>query len=160
MTDASEQLLARLDLLLMAIFRRLEQEVKREGQEGLSAAQCIMLATLLEKGQATMSELGNSIGITLGAATTMVDRLVAAGLVTRAHGTDDRRLVIVQPTARGLDMLMEEMKRRRHHMRKYMARLEAADLAAFEQILVKMAGIMGINIGGGSFGSERLAHLQ
>lgn len=37
-------------------------------------------------------------------ATRLVDRLVAAGLVTRAPATHDRRVVLVKPTARGREV--------------------------------------------------------
>lgn len=57
------------------------------------------LQALAEAGQATAGELAERTGLTTGAVTRLVDRLVAAGWVRREHDTADRRKVIVTPVA-------------------------------------------------------------
>ena len=50
------------------------------------------------EGPMTVGELANSVGITLGAATALVDRLELAGLASRRPDPTSRRRVLVQPT--------------------------------------------------------------
>ncbi len=51
--------------------------------------------------EATPALLAEAAGLTRAAITSRLDRLVAAGLVTREVGTSDRRKVLVKPTAAG-----------------------------------------------------------
>lgn len=49
----------------------------------------------------TPSSVGRKIGMTLGAASRVVERLVTEKLVTRTHDTIDKRAVLLQPTKAG-----------------------------------------------------------
>ena len=49
----------------------------------------------------TSAELRRILGITSGSMTELADRLEAAGLVTRVRPQEDRRSVVVKPTATG-----------------------------------------------------------
>jgi len=79
--------------------------VKSLAPLNLNIPQYTALAVLGEKGQVTMGTLAEGLGITMGAVTNMVDRLIAAGLADRARGEDDRRVVRVQLTDRGREAL-------------------------------------------------------
>lgn len=52
-------------------------------------------------GRATPAQLADSTGVTRAGMTSRVDRLLTAGLVTRTEDTNDRRSVVIQPTAAG-----------------------------------------------------------
>jgi DNA-binding MarR family transcriptional regulator len=49
----------------------------------------------------TMSRLGRVLGVTMGAATNIADKLLAAGCIARERGTSDRRVVYVRLTEKG-----------------------------------------------------------
>lgn len=70
---------------------------------GVNMAQCQVLATLEEKGEITMGELSSALGVTMGAGTNVVDKLVDAGYVDRARSSTDRRVVKVALTQDGAD---------------------------------------------------------
>ena len=53
---------------------------------------------LFRTGSATAGELAAAAGLSPGAATTAIDRLVAAGYARRTADAQDRRRVIVEPT--------------------------------------------------------------
>ncbi|KAA8887624.1 MarR family transcriptional regulator [Nocardia colli] len=61
------------------------------------------LHALQQGGPTTPGALAARVGLTAGSATRMVDRLEAAGCVTRAHDPKDRRKVVVVPTPEGLE---------------------------------------------------------
>ena len=84
---------------LKAIMR--EEAVRQE----LSLTQYIALRMLDVHGSLTMSELHHYLDITQGAATTVVDKLIARGLVMRIALPADRRVVIVQNTNAGTQMV-------------------------------------------------------
>ena len=71
----------------------------------VTLSQYTLLAVLNEKGESTMSELSESLGLTMGAGTSMVDRLIDAGYVTRRRSARDRRVVKVQLTDTGREKL-------------------------------------------------------
>ncbi|WP_345495269.1 MarR family winged helix-turn-helix transcriptional regulator [Nocardia callitridis] len=60
------------------------------------------LHVLQQDGPATPGALAARVGLTAGSATRMVDRLEAAGCVTRATDPKDRRKVVVAATQEGL----------------------------------------------------------
>jgi DNA-binding MarR family transcriptional regulator len=66
-------------------------------QLGIAATDLDCLALLHDLGPATSGQLAESLRLSTGAITGVVDRLVAAGFVQRAGDPADRRRVIVQP---------------------------------------------------------------
>ncbi len=52
-------------------------------------------------GECTMSQLAKEIGLSMSSATTIADRLVQKGIVSREHSIDDRRVVMIRLTAEG-----------------------------------------------------------
>lgn len=64
---------------------------------GPTDAKCRTL--LLERGAATAGELAAQLGVTTGAVTGIIDRLVAAKLARRVDDPRDRRRVVVEPIA-------------------------------------------------------------
>src|SRR4051794_40723373 len=66
-------------------------------QLGLSATERKILDILDRLGPVTAGRLAEHSGLTTGAITGIVDRLVRAGFVVREPNPDDRRSVIVRP---------------------------------------------------------------
>jgi DNA-binding MarR family transcriptional regulator len=69
--------------------------------------------------EATPAQLADATGVTRAAMTSRLDRLVAAGLVTREVDPLDRRRVVVRPTPAGSaawDKYVHEGMRREQHL--------------------------------------------
>jgi DNA-binding MarR family transcriptional regulator len=60
------------------------------------------LHALATHGRATAAELGRHVDLTSGSVSRMIDRLDAAGCITRTRDPHDRRRVLIEPTADGL----------------------------------------------------------
>lgn len=71
---------------------------------GMTAAERKCAGLLAERGRMTPGELAQATGLTTGAITGIVDRLVKAGFAARIANPNDRRSVIVE--ARRIDELM------------------------------------------------------
>jgi len=69
-------------------------------EEGMSVGQMILLRVLIHRGSATPKELAEALSVTTGNITGLVDKLEAAGLVTRTRSEEDRRVVHVELTAK------------------------------------------------------------
>ena len=67
----------------------------------LTQPQMFTLWQLKENGPMTMGELSETISVTHGVATRMVDRLVKKGMVERHRDEKDRRVVLISLTGKG-----------------------------------------------------------
>ena len=104
----------------------------------LSGSQRIVLRALVDHGPCQVSEVANHLGVTLSAATGLVDRLVKAKLVTRERDQKDRRVVWVRVTPDGVAAVEAAEERRRAALRKLVRHLPEGDLATLCDILERL----------------------
>ena len=81
-----------------SVLRNADRELKKEG---LTGVQVLPLLAIAQGKAVNASELSRLVGTDPGAATRMLDRLQAKGLVRRARSTHDRRVVRLEVTAAG-----------------------------------------------------------
>ncbi|WP_421785778.1 MarR family winged helix-turn-helix transcriptional regulator [Hyphobacterium sp.] len=93
----------RLFLLIEIAARRLNREADRrlKAGAGVSAAQASVLFLLQRRGDRRMGALSKTLSLNPPAVTGLVDRMVKAGLVTKAADTRDRRGAMVTLTDSG-----------------------------------------------------------
>ncbi len=102
-----EQLMERL----MIGFKARMMQVCKAGD--LTPPQFFALMTICRLGRTKMSPLGDELGLSMGAASTLIDRLVTRGLVTRDADPSDRRAVFVCLSPKGEEVLAEAKAARR-----------------------------------------------
>jgi DNA-binding MarR family transcriptional regulator len=78
---------------------RLRNDARAE-HSGLTVPQFRILARISREAE-TVSSLAEQQGVSLSAMSRMVETLARKGLLTRQAAVDDRRRVMLQPTARG-----------------------------------------------------------
>jgi DNA-binding MarR family transcriptional regulator len=86
--------------------RRLVRELREsarvaQGRAQITGAQLYVLRVLVAEPGLSINELAERTMTHQSSVSVVVSRLVAAGLVTRAQARDDRRRMVVTPTARG-----------------------------------------------------------
>jgi DNA-binding MarR family transcriptional regulator len=108
---ARDEAHARLIEVLPALFRRLVVGLPNEvaGVAKVTTEQYGVLAYVLDRGSVSMSEAACARNVALNTATSLIDRLVAAGLVERRGDPGDRRVVRVVVTPLG-ETLMERLR--------------------------------------------------
>ncbi len=74
---------------------------------GLNLPQYNALSIIRERGRITMGALSKEMGVTFGAGTNLMERLVVAGYVDRVRDNDDRRIVRVMLTPKGTELMKE-----------------------------------------------------
>jgi len=75
---------------------------------GLTYPQYAALRVIWHRGRVTVRELGAVLRLDSGTLSPLLKRLEAQGLIHRARGTDDERVVWITPTDKGADL--------RHHV--------------------------------------------
>ena len=95
---------------------------------GASMAQMHVLWLLEHQGAMPMNRLADLLDISMSNATGLVDRMEERGLVERARVPDDRRLVLVRPSAGGRSALEENEGLKRDRIRAALGRLDALQL--------------------------------
>lgn len=88
--------------------------------------------TILEcDGALPMGKVAEALDVSLASATGIIDRMEQRGLVERGQKPDDRRVVMVRPTAAGLRVFSDLDEHRRASIKVILDRLTDDNLAAF-----------------------------
>ena len=97
---------ARDSFVVINALRRLVRELREsarlaQGRAQITGAQLFVLRTLVSEPGLSINELAERTMTHQSTVSVVVSRLVARALVTRVHSPDDRRRMVVTPTARG-----------------------------------------------------------
>jgi DNA-binding MarR family transcriptional regulator len=105
---------------------------------GLSLTAAATLASLERSGPARLTALAAGEGVTQPAMTQLVARLAGQGLVARSADPDDGRVVHVQLTAAGRELISRRRAARADKLSGLLAMLSPADQAALAAALPAM----------------------
>jgi DNA-binding MarR family transcriptional regulator len=114
--------------LRMTAFR-LTRLLRQQDTEGLAPTLSAALATIVRDGPLTLGELAAREHVAPPSITKAVEKLVAAGLATRAPDKTDRRVVRVTATAAGRRRVAQNRSRRTAWLAGRLTDLSPADLA-------------------------------
>jgi DNA-binding MarR family transcriptional regulator len=106
---------------------------------GLSISQYTGLAILEEKGEMTMGAISEDMGVTMGAGTNIIDKLIRGGHASRERNTGDRRVVAVRITDKGRTVLEQVMEWTTDYLGFYLANLDPEERKSFVRSYGKMA---------------------
>jgi DNA-binding MarR family transcriptional regulator len=118
----------------LALSVQLDRATPGAAQPDLTMRQLLALYLLLEAPR-RVGELARQLNVTISSASGLVDRLVAAGLVEREHGTADRRLVVCRLSDQGRGELEAFLQLGRLRLERVLARLSTQDLLVVQQAL-------------------------
>jgi MarR family transcriptional regulator, organic hydroperoxide resistance regulator len=96
----------------------------------LTIAQLKSLFFIADKGKTNFKKLADALGVTPPNVTGIVDRLVEHGLVSRTENPEDRRIMLLQITAKGRNLLHNLQQNRASHMATILGKLSDEDIAA------------------------------
>ncbi|HOV81014.1 MAG TPA: MarR family transcriptional regulator [Bacillota bacterium] len=133
---------ARLEEVFLEITRRLHSELAEQMVSGITGSQFFVLKKISEKGRMTVTEVAERLAVSLSAITALVDRLVKNGLVVRSRDEQDRRLVWLEPTDKGREILGRCIESRKKVAAKYFGRLPGEDIEKLVEIYEKVLSII------------------
>ncbi|MFO7173419.1 MAG: MarR family transcriptional regulator [Bacillota bacterium] len=127
-----EQELERLDRSLTRLFRLIR--TRDAGATGISPSQRAVLRAL-EESPLQISEVAATLGVTLSAATGLVDRMARNQLVERERDQADRRVVWVRLTDAGRQAARAAEEERRRVLQEVFAPLSDEELQTLASLL-------------------------
>jgi len=132
--------LSKLEWLTPILVRglRLLTSVEALGQE-FSFSQAMILQVLMMQKESRMNDLARFLGLSKANASGLVDRLVKKGLIAREHGVEDRRVVLVRLTAKGLTVARGLAKVQRQGLAQMMRRVPEQNIKLLIETLEQMA---------------------
>ncbi|BAF60968.1 transcriptional regulator [Pelotomaculum thermopropionicum SI] len=137
-----EKYLSRLEEVFMGMVRRLHGELACQMVSGITGSQFFVLKKINSKGRMTVSAVADELGVSLSAITSLVDRLVKSGFVVRSRDEQDRRLVWLEATDKGRDILEKCVEGRRKVAAKYFGRIPESDIKKLIEIYEKILDVM------------------
>jgi DNA-binding MarR family transcriptional regulator len=105
---------------------------------GISMTHFAVLTLLRHHDAMPMHRLADLIGASMPSVTGIVDRMEERGLVERVRVPDDRRVVLVQPTRAGLDLVDEAELVRSDLIKQALGRLSEDELAELARIVTRL----------------------
>jgi DNA-binding MarR family transcriptional regulator len=132
LVEEAMPLLPEIGKLLYATIARYQHS------HGLSLAQIKALAHIVFHHRRTVGEIAGGLGVSMPAASEVVDRLVEAGLAERGTNPADRRQVLVWPTPEAERIGAELRALRRSQLRAALERLTPEDRPSFVRSLAAL----------------------
>lgn len=132
--------LLRLEELYWQISRRINAVWKKVFDETLPGSQAYLLYLLEKKGVQKVTGLAGELGITPGAITSLSDKLISRGYISRVRDRQDRRIVYLEITPQGKEILQELRLQGRAAIKSIFSGLEPADLKHLVRIFEEIAG--------------------
>ena len=140
-TEGKREKLKKIEEVFQEVARHIADKIFQGAYQGLTHPQFFMLKRL-GKGSSTVSEMAEYLGVSLSAITSMADRLVKTGYVSRKRSEHDRRLVWLELTDTGREVMEETTSRRREIINGLLGRLPEEDLESLYVIYHKVLGFI------------------
>ncbi len=118
-----------------ALFQRLLSRQGPGSEIETSRLEIRILQTLFHKGEATMSDLANSLAIPISTLTRAIDRLVEKKLTERIRSEEDRRIVQVVLSSNGKAIGNHMRKTRENVAREMLLTLSLEERGVFLELL-------------------------
>ncbi len=143
MSNELRQFAERIVSLMPEIIRGLiRQETNELARGKITLPQFFVLESLSKKGALCMTDIAHCMGFTTAAATGIVDRLVKCGYVQRVFAQEDRRVIRVKLTAKGLLITKNVCEERLKMVLKVFGKLSSEERKDYLKLLEKISKII------------------
>jgi MarR family transcriptional regulator, organic hydroperoxide resistance regulator len=133
-----EPYLNRLETAFAKTMRKLGPALS-ENMPDLTGQQFHILHILFKKGKCTVTELSDMMCVKPSAITAIVDRLYKHKFVLRDRDEADRRVVYIQLSPEGAEVLEQAKVKRKQIIQRYLSCLDPEELEALVAIYEKIA---------------------
>ena len=107
-------------------------------ERGLTQGEAHILALLAHSRRANVADLHRGLAHKRTTLTSILDRLAARGLITRAVGETDRRTFVVRLTAKGRRLAQRVQRHLSALERAVVCRVSAADMKGFNKVVAAL----------------------
>jgi DNA-binding MarR family transcriptional regulator len=105
----------------------------------LTIAQLKSLFFIRNKGSTNLGTLAAALGVTPTNTTGIIDRLVKQSLVSRTENPENRRMLLLQATDKGEELVAKLRERRRGYMSEVLQRMSVDELTTLTQGFASLA---------------------
>ncbi|WP_336776144.1 MarR family winged helix-turn-helix transcriptional regulator [Paenibacillus sp. MMO-58] len=141
MTTANEELIGFMGQF-KTFLKNVNNEWSRKTMTGMNYTQFKLLFTLHTSGSLKVSELADILGLTSGAITGIADKLVAEDLISRERAKDDRRVVYIELTAKGKDVVDDILESQKETFSSFFNVLPEEDIQHLRRIFTQLLANM------------------
>lgn len=120
-----------------------DAEAEAKAAPEYTPAQVNTLRAIASKPEWRMSDLSQRLRVSAGSLTTMINRLIEAGLVQRTRSDLDRRVVTVKLTAKGRELLQASRQRAVRKLQELLVDLPQEEQSRLNQALGVMVDVLG-----------------
>lgn len=142
-----KQLFPRFEELFWQVSRDMSYIWRRIFEQQFPGSQSYIVFLLEKSGPKKMSELADKLRLTPGAVTIASDKLIEQGYIERYRDNNDRRVIYLQITDKGKEILNELRDKGREAMKAVFSNLSDTDLQqlikTFEQAASNLNEIRG-----------------
>lgn len=143
MTFDNENILASIQMKQYAITRKIGHHITAALSEiGLTRAQFHILNYINSIKRCRATDIANMMEVKPSAVTLMIDRLESHKWVTRSQDPYDRRVVVIEMTDEGKNILAKAKKISDEVVKRYLAHLSPEDLSRLLEIYEKLERIV------------------
>lgn len=135
-----EQYIEKLQQIFLLTMRRISKQTT-DCEPKLTGPQFYILQLLRKKGRSTVSSLAEEMTVKPSAITAMIDRLLKQEYVLRDRDEQDRRVVFIQISEAGNQILEETLGKRKQVLAKYLSHLDREELDSLLSIFRKLSRI-------------------
>ncbi len=118
--------------------RLLHIYLMKTSKVSLTWAQLFLLQILKEDGPSNPSTIAGKMGVTLGAITSLADKLVNQGLISRERSSDDRRRVKISLTKEGEELYQEAVHEYARNIVRVLSVLSLEEVEAMKAVYQKL----------------------
>ncbi|MEX0974644.1 MAG: MarR family transcriptional regulator [Bacillota bacterium] len=127
-----------LDELLNQLIQKVTRDVLFVIKGKVSASQFAIMRVLRQTGRSTVTGIAEQLEITLSGVTALSDRLVEADLVERVRDEQDRRVVWIDLSEKGRELVVELEGVKRGMVERYVEGLSESEVRKLNDIMRKI----------------------
>jgi DNA-binding MarR family transcriptional regulator len=133
----------RINEVMPVFVREFSSRQANELSKGkITVPQFLVLVFLHKQRQAKMTELANCMHVTTAAMTGIIDRIVRDGYVSRRYDPADRRIIRIELTAKGEELVKRINQQRRKMIINIFGKLPESDRRNYLRILLRLKDIL------------------
>ncbi|MDF2679216.1 MAG: transcriptional regulator, MarR family [Brevibacillus sp.] len=121
--------------------RDISVEMQKQHGVDLTRPQCYLLSLISTEEPCKITSLAKKLGVRPSTISTMINRLVDEGFVSREYGHNDRRNVLVSITERGKEVLKRDVENYGKVLQQFIGFLEPSELETFTRTFEKISSI-------------------
>jgi DNA-binding MarR family transcriptional regulator len=133
----------RLNEILPVLIREFAKRQAGELYKGkITMPQFIILDFLNKRGPLKMSDVARFMGVSTAATTGIIDRLVKCGYIKRAHEPNDRRIIKIKSTSKGMELTKRINSQRHKMIINIFSKLSSTERNDYLRVLMRIRDIL------------------